>query len=82
MRGSAYRPGRFTHESVAFYPLLRSERPYAPIVEHGAVYQSYLDVPAGPARIEFIETLERQTLRQLTQAVQGAVGVVRWAGYG
>jgi hypothetical protein len=34
------------------------------------VYQTYLDVPAGPRRIEFIENLERETLRQLTQSVQ------------
>jgi hypothetical protein len=32
--------------------------------------QSYLDVPAGDARFEFIEQLERQSLRQLTQGIQ------------
>jgi hypothetical protein len=32
--------------------------------------QSYLDVPAGSARVDFIEQLERQTLRQLTQSIQ------------
>lgn len=34
------------------------------------MYQSYLDVPAGPERIAFIEMLEKQTLRQIVQAVQ------------
>lgn len=33
-------------------------------------FQSYLDVPAGADRTDFIEQLERQSLRQLTQAIQ------------
>lgn len=32
--------------------------------------QSYLELPPGNERIAFIEELERQTLRQVTQAIQ------------
>jgi len=35
-----------------------------------ATIQSYLELPPGPTRIDFIEGLERQTLRQLTQSIQ------------
>jgi len=35
-----------------------------------ATVQSYLDVPEGAEREDFIEQLERQTLRQLTQSIQ------------
>jgi hypothetical protein len=34
------------------------------------MYQSYLDAPEGPRRIELVELLEKQTLRQITQAMQ------------